>query len=48
MLEGHLDWMIHDLVKLRLSASHWQRESNCDDRVIGTTEITAGIMLGWE
>jgi hypothetical protein len=47
ILEGQVSWMFHDLVGLRLTATHWRRTATIS-AVRSANEITAGITLGWQ
>jgi hypothetical protein len=47
MVDAHMQWMIHRLIGLQVSASHWRRESNCSTSDYEANVISAGIGLGW-
>ncbi len=48
MLDVDAEWMFHDLAGLRLSASRWQRDSNCELTDYEANVISAGVVLGWD
>jgi hypothetical protein len=47
-VDAYADWKFHKLAGLRLSASHWQRNSNCELTDYKANILSAGVVLGWE